>query len=822
MLRSADLLRKMLDDVEQSDAVDISEQVDRLEQIVAGLLAEESGVAPAAPVARATKEAPAAVPTSAGNAVPASARDRLESSAAPPAPRAAAPAPSGSASDTNIRVSVTVLDRLMNLAGELVLARNQLLQSAEAGGDGLPDSVVARVNQVTSELQETIMQTRLQMVGTVFNKFPRVVRDLSQALGKQCQLILEGQEVELDKSIIEAIGDPLTHLVRNSIDHGIESPQARLLAGKPAEGTITLRACHQAGKVNISIRDDGAGIDVARIRDKAVGRGIINADQARTMSDREALQLIFQPGFSLAEKVTQVSGRGVGMDVVKTNIERLGGTVSVETVVGSGTQLTVKLPLTLAIVPALIVCSQGRRYAIPQTNISELVRVKADEIAKRIQHIKGAEVLRLRGDLLPLVRLDTVLDLPLPDAAGRPSAASAAPSCGPGESGVGRGEDPPCAARRKVRNIIVVETAHLRYGLIVEQLFDSEEIVVKPLGRHLKDCPCLAGATILGDGAVALILDVAAIATHCHLLVPDQEDASKKAGAGGAAAQERPTVLIFRNHPDEQFAVPMQLIARLERIRTGQIQRVGGQKVLEYRDRSLPLLSLEDHIRACPCPESKSAYVVVFNFARREVGLLVQEVVDIHDFDADLDAVLFREPGVIGSAMTAGRVTRLLDVFELTEAAHPEWIEHAKSAVPAGGRLHTILVAEDSDFFRKQLAAFLEKAGHRVIACPDGLAAWNVLQQPPCPIDLLVTDVEMPNLNGFELARRIRGDAGLARLPIIAVTSLASDEDRARGLEAGIGQYHVKLDREQLIVTVNKILTAIDGGSACPAAEKAL
>jgi two-component system chemotaxis sensor kinase CheA len=826
MLRSADLLRKMLDDVEQSDTVDISEQVDRLEQIIAGLLAEESGHAQAgenqdratSPVAQVAKGPLAADVGSACNAFLDIARDRLESGptspAQPAASRTTTPPASAPTADSNIRVSVTVLDRLMNLAGELVLARNQLLQNVGTGDRSLLDSVAARVNQVTSELQETIMQTRLQMVGTVFNKFPRVVRDLSQALGKQCQLIVEGQEVELDKSIIEAIGDPLTHLIRNSIDHGVESPQVRVLAGKPAEGTITLRAFHRSGKVHISIRDDGAGIDVARIRDKAVNRGIISADQARAMSDREALQLIFQPGFSLAEKVTQVSGRGVGMDVVKTNIERLGGTVNLETKVGSGTHITVKLPLTLAIVPALTVCSKGRRYAIPQTNISELVRVKAGEITKRIQRIKGAEVLRLRGDLLPLVRLDTVLGLSSDRSAASTSSARNGLE-------IRDGEDSLRAAGRDVRNIIVVETAHLRYGLIVERLSDSEEIVVKPLGRHLKDCLCLAGATILGDGTVALILDVAAIATHCHLLIPDQEDGSKKASAGGTTLQEKPTVLVFRNHPDEQFAVPMQLIVRLERIRAEEVQCVGGQKVLKYRDRSLPLLSLEDHIRACSGPEFKSAYVVVFNFAQREVGLLVHEVVDIREVDAQFDAVLFRQPGVMGSVIMAGRVTRLLDVFELTETAHPEWVECAGKAAPVDGPRHTILLAEDSDFFRKQLATFLERAGHRVIACVDGLAAWNVLRQPPCPIDLVVTDVEMPNLNGFELARRIRGDAELARLPIIAVTSLASDEDRARGLEAGIEQYHVKLDREQLIATVDQILATLDGSFTSPGAAKA-
>lgn len=312
------------------------------------------------------------------------------------------------AADTNIRVSVSVLDSLMNLAGELVLARNQLLQTIGTSDSGL-NSVVARLDQVTSELQEAIMQTRMQAVGTVFSKFPRIVRDLSNQLGKQCQLVLEGEEVELDKSVIEAIADPLTHLIRNAVDHGIESPDVRIKNGKPATGTIVLQAFHQAGKVNIIISDDGAGINVKHLKEKAITQGIIRPEQAGNMSDREALHLVFRPGFSMKEKVTEVSGRGVGMDVVKTNIEKLGGAVGIETDVGRGTTINVRLPLTLAIIPSLIVRCGDNRFAIPQASISELVRIKADEATSKIERIKQAEVFRLRGKLLSLVRLNAAL-----------------------------------------------------------------------------------------------------------------------------------------------------------------------------------------------------------------------------------------------------------------------------------------------------------------------------------------------------------------------------------------------------------------------------
>ena len=327
-------------------------------------------------------------------------------------------------------------------------------------------------------------------------------------------MTVEGEEVELDKSIIEAIGDPLTHLVRNSVDHGIETPDLRMQAGKPKCGTVVLRAYHQAGKVNISIRDDGAGIDAVKLKEKAVTRGLITAEQAAEMGDREALRLIFHPGFSMAKQVTDVSGRGVGMDVVKTNIEKLGGAVGIETEIGRGTAINVRLPLTLAIVPSLIVRCCERRFAIPQTNIRELVRIKAKDVSTSIECVKDAEVFRLRGKLLPLVRLNTAL-------------------------AVSEGSE---ADQNSPVNIIVVESGHFQYGLIVDGLHDSEEIVVKPLGRHMQECHALAGATILGDGQVALILDVTGIASHCELALPeDDEMAEHGESAIDAMDEESPT-----------------------------------------------------------------------------------------------------------------------------------------------------------------------------------------------------------------------------------------------------------------------------------------
>lgn len=796
MLRAADVLREMIEDIDQSNDVDITEHVASLERVAAGE-GEESDAADTAAEDATVETAVEETATESSNNTtgPPAEEPAPLGPATPTAPVQPPPPPANtqrsasppSVTETNIRVSVSLLDSLMNLAGELVLSRNQLMQAVGSrDGAGL-DSVAGRLDQVTSELQEAIMQTRMQVVGTVFGKFPRVVRDLSKQLGKQCRLSLKGEDVELDKSIIEAIGDPLTHLVRNSVDHGIESPEDRIKAGKPEGGTIVLRAFHQAGKVNISISDDGAGIDASRLKEKAIARGLITSEQANDMSEREALRLIFHPGFSMAEKVTGVSGRGVGMDVVKTNIEKLGGAVGIDTQAGAGTTINVKLPLTLAIIPSLIVRCRENRFAIPQASISELVRIKAEDTAKKIERVKNAEVFRLRGNLLPLVRLDEALGL---------QAESDAEEDGP-------------------INIIVVETGHLQYGLVVGGLHDSEEIVVKPLGRHMQDCHCLAGATILGDGRVALILDAAGIASRSELALPDDEDLTDDSDSRSGNAETQ-TTLLFTNNPAEQFGVPMAVIARIERVRVQQIDSVGGKEVLQYRGASLPLLCLENYIQAKPRSDTEIVYVVVFGVDGREVGLIVPTLIDIRDVPIGVDTITFSEPGVIGSVEVDKKAMRLLDVYKLTQVAHPDWFTELEAVqtrcVPNtvedenDNRGPSILVAEDSGFFRKQVVDYMEEAGYDVVGCEDGQIAWDTLQERGGDFDVVVTDIEMPNMDGCQLARHIRGDRALAQLPIIALTSLASEEDMQRGMEAGIDDYQVKLDRDRLMAAVAKYL----------------
>ncbi len=806
LLKGADRLKSLIEDVENSNGQDVSEHVSALEAIANGDAADDSSAQETTPEPEVVKEVAETPSESEGEedidakieralqeaqakrnakkAEETKAATKPEPAPAPaPAPAAKATKPASKESEkvakptveANIRVSVGVLDSLMNLAGELVLSRNQLLQAVSLEEKTGIDAIAARVDQVTSELQEAIMQTRMQQIGSVFGKFPRVIRDLSSKLGKQCELVIEGKDVEVDKTIIEAIGDPLTHLIRNSVDHGIEMPADRVAAGKTEGGTILLRAFYQAGKVRIEIQDDGGGIDPNKLKEKAVSKGVIPQEKADTMSDREAIRLIFAPGFSTAAEVTDVSGRGVGMDVVRTNIAKLGGTVDVESTLGKGTNIVVTLPLTLAIVPSLIVQVGQDRFAIPQVGIVELVRVRESERAARLGKVNNAEVLKLRGQLLPLVRLSESLG---------------------------------CKSQEEIEkelngatNIIVVDTGQTQFGLVVDALHDSEEIVVKPLGRHHKDCRCLSGATILGDGHVALILDIPGIAVEEELNEMDEEDISvNNHEASGEENEDEQAVLLFMNSDNDHFAVPMDIISRLERIRVDQIDSVAGREVLQYRNSTLPLLRAENLITAETYDDLEWVYVVVFEAKGTELGLVAPHLKDIRRVSTHVDTTSFTQPGVIGSLVIEERTIRLLSLFDLTKVGYPEWfVEDPTEVNTEEEGTPLVLLAEDSGFFRSQVRKMFEEKGYEVIDCEDGQLAWDRLCDQTENFDVIVTDIEMPNMNGFELCDLIKNDSRFADLPVIALTSLAASADMERGIAVGIDDYQIKMDREKLL-----------------------
>lgn len=781
LLRAADTLRVLINDSKNSNDVDVADQIADLNRV---LEAQEAATTPVVEVVSVIEEIKVVETTIVAHEPNGSCEPTVVS-VSPMSTEPVTSKPTSAPVESSIRVSVSVLDQLMNLAGELVLSRNQLMQAVNSQERTGLETAASDLDQVTSALQEAIMQTRMQPIGSVFGKFPRIVRDLSSQLGKQCKIEIEGKEVEVDKTIVEAIGDPLTHLIRNSVDHGVESPAVRTTSKKNPEGTVWLRAFHKAGKVCIEIQDDGAGINPAKLRAKALEKGLLTVERAEQMSDREAVRLIFHPGFSTAEKVSDVSGRGVGMDVVRTNIEKLGGTVDVDSEVGVGTNIRVTLPLTLAIIPSMIVQCGTDRFALPQANIAELVRLRPGEVGSRIDRVKSAEVLRLRGALLPLIRLDLSLGMLSPKAEN-----SNAPM-----------------------NIIVVETGQVRYGLIVDGIHDSEEIVVKPLGMHLKCATCLAGATILGNGRVALILDAAGIAAKAgvQLMHEDNEQEERERGLHDNANTQ--SLLLFSSDPTDLFAVPMAVVARIERVRIDQIDMVGGQALLQYRDVSLPLIAVEDQLNVKPRPPVDRAFVIVFTIGDREVGLIAPHLDDIREVPCVIDAETFREPGVTGSLVINERTTRLLDVFELAEATHPQWFaesrgEHSLNDREAPKR---ILLAEDSSFFRRQVAGFLQNEGFEVYEFEDGAEAWHALSLQGLDVDMVVSDIEMPNMDGFQLCQQIRSSELLEHLPCIALTSLSSDVDVAHGKEVGFNDYQVKMHRENLIRSVRKLLAETSG-----------
>ncbi|MFZ1918089.1 MAG: chemotaxis protein CheW [Terriglobales bacterium] len=665
-----------------------------------------------------------------------------------------------------IRVDVGLLDKLMNLVGELVLARNQILQFTRTTEETNQVTTGQRLNLIATELQESVMKTRMQPIGSVWSRFPRTVRDVALSCGKQVRIEMEGQETELDKTLIEAIKDPMTHLVRNAVDHGIEHAEQRQAAGKGPEGLLKLRAYHEGGQVNIEISDDGAGLDLKKVVEKALQKGLIGADQAARLTDREAANLIFLPGLSTAEKVTNVSGRGVGMDVVKTNIERIGGTVDLQSTAGKGTTVKVKIPLTLAIVPALIVTSARQRYAIPQVSLLELVGLEGQEACKRVEMIHGVPVYRLRGSLLPLVhlkgvlkqadegsaqdgggstrtlldfsqarlkhtlwvdRLRKVLDghskITLEEAGSHEHCAlgtwlyghglkeygalkemklleskhkhfhelvrgvvshSLAGDAGKAEDGLARVDAASkevvgllsaverCVIERNRINIVVLQADGQKFGLVVDEVSDTEEIVVKPLGRHLKNVTVFAGATIMGDGKVALILDVLGLAQHARVVTENRDrtaaEADAKPALEGRHGTERHPVLLFRLGDSGRMAIELSAVARLEEFPAESLEIAGERETVQYRGQIMPLVRLSDAFpgrqRSGDEAVGPLQVVVVYGGSGHNIGLIVDSILDVVDESYVLDRQTARH-GVMGSAVVQQRITDVVDVAGL-------------------------------------------------------------------------------------------------------------------------------------------------------------
>ncbi|MGA7342085.1 MAG: hybrid sensor histidine kinase/response regulator, partial [Terracidiphilus sp.] len=749
---------------------------------------------------------------------------------APAAARAAAPSATAAPAtvvEDSIRVNVGTLEMLMNLAGELVLGRNQLRASIAQKNPRALKAADQRINQITSELQDVVMQTRLQPIGNVFGKFPRLVRDLAAALNKDIQLDIRGKDVALDRSLIESLSDPLTHMVRNAVDHGVESAEERVRAGKPRQGLVSIDARHEAGQVVVEIADDGGGIDPERIAKVALAKGLLTADKLDGMSAKDKTALIFLPGLSTTKQANDVSGRGVGMDVVKTNLDRLGGKVEILSNPGKGTTFRIKLPLTLAIIPSLIVSVEGERFAIPQINVEEMRHVLPGQAKTRIEIVGDAEVLLLRDRLIPLVRFADLLGV-VPsysdDGSGRREldrrthlADRRSPRIpAPGEENPQPQPSAPLHARSAgdrrhkggALEIVVVNTGSQTYGLVVGSFHDTEEIVVKPLGSHLKGLEEYAGATILGDGSVALILDVAGLAAKANLDAVTRMTRAQERAAKDLQEEfsDSHSLVLFHNAPEVLCALPLDTVTRIEHIAPKQVETLGGRRTMQYHGGLLPLVTLADAAQVDPIADSGDLAVMIANIRGHELGLLGAMPVDVVETGARIDQATHRQKGVAGSTIIHDRTALIVDLYELVDATWPEWAAEQSAAQPrsAAAAETAVLLAEDSDFFRTQVTRFLEEDGYTVLAAPDGEAAWELLLQNLEKVRAVVTDVEMPRLDGLGLARRIRADRRTAHLPIIALTSLAGEDDIARGKSAGVNDYQTKLDRDRLLGQLNE------------------
>ncbi len=675
--------------------------------------------------------------------------------------------------ETTIRVAVSLLDQLMNLVGELVLARNQILQVASSDKEGRVSvaATAQRLNIVTSELQQQVMRTRMQPVARLFDQIPRIVRNISRATAKDVVCHIEGNTTELDRTFIELLRDPLMHIVRNSIDHGIEPAEARRSLGKAIAGSLRVRAYHEGGSVNIEIEDDGQGLDPKKLRARAVEKELMSYAEAAQLSDREVIDVIFLPGFSTAEKVTAVSGRGVGMDVVRTQVERAGGQVELTSVVGRGTTVRLKIPLTLAIVPALLVRNAGLRFAIPQINVVELVHLSEQQATDGIEKLRGAEVYRLRGTMLPLLRLSKVLKTP--DDRADPS------------DGV---------------NIIVVAAGDRKYGLLVDGVQDTIEIVVKPMHRQLKRLNCYSGATVLGDGSLALILDVLGIAACANMKVGSGR-ATAPATSKSTSLSQSETLLIFRAG-DAPCAVPLSMISRIEQVPRDKIEWVAGREVLQYRNTIMPIVRPEGQLGLGATSEIADQPVIVFDFGR-PIGFAVNAIHDILEVDASAIRSRDASPGVLGSMVMLGKTTLLLDVFSLVKTLAPTFAnEGGRQTAP-----HRALVVDDSLMMRTVIASYLRSCGYDPVAVGDADAATAMLEsatQAGQPFAAILTDVEMPGTDGLAMIRRLRARPDYANLPIIVVTQHREAAYRERAMAVGATAFVTKLDRAELEAAVAK------------------
>ncbi|HEU5275474.1 MAG TPA: chemotaxis protein CheW [Xanthobacteraceae bacterium] len=688
-------------------------------------------------------------------------------------PAEAEPSADAKIANQTLRVNVETLEHLMTMVSELVLTRNQLLEIVRRHENSEFKVPLQRLSNVTAELQEGVMKTRMQPIGNAWQKLPRIVRDLSAELGKQIELDMRGADTELDRQVLELIKDPLTHMVRNSADHGLETPTERRALGKSEKGTIRLSAYHEGGHIIIEIGDDGRGLNTARIKAKAIASRLVTEAAAEKLTETQIHKFIFAPGFSTANAVTSVSGRGVGMDVVRTNIDQIGGTIEVKSTLGEGSTFIIRIPLTLAIVSALIVEAGGDRFAIPQLAVVELVRAQTNSEHK-IERIKDAPVLRLRDKLLPLIRLQSLLQI---------------------ENGE--------AVEPENGFIVVTQVGSQTFGIVVDGVFHTEEIVVKPMSTRLRHINMFSGNTILGDGSVIMIIDPNGIAktvgtVAVQAALDEEANAERRTGT-----EEVTSLLIFRAGAAQPKAVPLSLVTRLEELDTKKVETSNGRPLIQYRGQLMPLIRVNDQVQL---KSEGTQPLLVFSDEGRSMGLVVDQIVDIVEEHLNIE-VPSETPGVLGSAVIKGHATEIIDVGHYLPQAFEDWLIRTEKKLKAKAR--TILFVEDSAFFRNMLTPVLRSAGYAVTTVSGAQDALDILKSGE-RVDMIVTDIEMPGMNGFELAEAVHSDERTARLPIIALSALTSQDAIERGRQVGFHDYIAKFDRPGLLAALKEQVATMD------------
>jgi len=664
-----------------------------------------------------------------------------------------------------IRINLDTIDHLMNLVGEMVLTRNQLLQqnenSVKNGGDH--NIVLSRLSHLTTELQQTIMKTRMQPIENAWTKLPRMVRDIASELGKKIQLRQIGADTELDRQVIELIKDPLVHMIRNSCDHGIEMPEDRHKLGKNETGTITLRSYHQGGNVILEVSDDGKGMSPYKIREKALSKGLITDDEAATMSHEQILQLIFKPGFSTADVVTSVSGRGVGMDVVHANIDKLGGTIELSSREGNGSTFTIKIPLTLSIISVLLVGVCDTIFALPQLSIVEILNLKLNK-NYAIENVEGHPLLRWRNQVLPLVRLSEVINTS-------------------------------SSQQNPAQYIIVTQALNYFFGLVVDNVFDSQEIVVKPLSRKLERIGTFSGSTILGNGEVVLILEPNSLCPHAEKSGGLSFDLNSDSRS--EEKSKNTIILIFRSNQHVK-AVPLALVSRIDEITISEIQNVNGQHVFLHREQLIPLM---DHTDG-NYPSETPVPILIFTDRGYKVALKIDEIIDIIENPTKIHLESHGTED-LGTTVINGTPTTVIDSQSYFKKAYPHWHERRGSAEEKSAK--RLLLVDDSVFFLNLITPLLQVSGFNVKTAASVDQALKICRDARTPFDVIVSDIEMPDRDGFDFIKALKSNEVFSQIPVVALSGNYTEGDIEKSRTAGFFDFVPKTDQQALIRVLNQI-----------------